>query len=167
MKTNRNDLIIVTESHCNIESEKNIQLKGYQLYLSPTTKSRSAGIAIYVKENIDVVVLENINLTSILSNIIVIKIRCDLEFYTIIAIYRSPSFKYELFMDQLQLVLNKYNQERVILTGDFNVDTNKNTNRTKEFLLTIAAFNLQQRITQLTHMSRKSKTIIENVFTKK
>ena len=69
LRTLKYDVVVITESHCKMNYENLIQLKGYNVFLSPTNKSRSAGIVIYAKENLEGKILKNVVLTNILSNI--------------------------------------------------------------------------------------------------
>ena len=67
----------------------------------------------------------------------------------IITAYRSPTANVTTFMNLittlLESLLSKYNpQSRVILTGDFNIDTSKQTGDSIQLINTMAGFSFKK-----------------------
>lgn len=80
---------------------------------------------------------------------------------TIINIYRSPNGVYCIFYDTLERVLNRMGKnERVILSGDFNVRFNLNYNHSKSLCDLLSSFNFKRTIMKPT----RKKNCIDNIF---
>jgi hypothetical protein len=84
----------------------------------------------------------------------------------ILTIYRAPADNYDLFLDKLELILQKNLKKYVnlILCGDFNVNYMNNCNKKVKLDDMLGSYNLKSIITFPTRMGTNSTTIIDNIF---
>jgi exonuclease III len=84
----------------------------------------------------------------------------------ILTIYRAPASNYELFLDKLELILQKISKKYVnlILCGDFNVNYMDNCNKKVKLDDLLGSYNLKSIITFPTRIGVNSATIIDNIF---
>lgn len=88
------------------------------------------------------------------------------ENITILSIYRSPSGSLDIFFEKLKLILEYHrNCLKLVICGDFNIDTSKNDSKTKKFIDILEVHNLRTIITSPTRITSNSQTCIDNVCT--
>lgn len=112
------DVIILTE--CWLSCNPNIPaIEGYDHYLSSTTINQNDGIVVFVRNEInDVIVTQP---TVMDANCILIRIGSDTG---ILAIYRTPSIRdITNFLNSIDLILtNNSSLRNIVVVGDINID---------------------------------------------
>ncbi|XP_059217637.1 uncharacterized protein LOC131994777 [Stomoxys calcitrans] len=86
---------------------------------------------------------------------------------TIIPIYRPPNKKVKTFLQELEKLLYGINrQNKLIITGDVNIDIKKNNNTTSNYLNILSSYGLQCMINEVTREdnSNQSMTCIDHLF---
>ena len=81
-------------------------------------------------------------------------------------VYRSPNSNVSKFTKHLDALLDIANKEHksLLLCGDFNIDTLKNTTSSQNMLTTIAACNFEALITRPTRTTNHSSSCIDNII---
>lgn len=85
----------------------------------------------------------------------------------ILSVYRSPNADIELFLNKVEIVIDKLVSENVLifLAGDFNIDILRYDRESAAFLSLLGSFNLFPSIREYTRISGNSNTCIDNIFT--
>lgn len=87
--------------------------------------------------------------------------------HRLLAIYRSPSADFKLFLEKFELVLEAiFSLDSVLwVTGDFNVDVADDTNKNKDNLVNLMSqFGLYSIVNDYKRVTSTSKTRIDNIF---
>lgn len=138
------------------------------------TKCKRGGVAIFCNQNISFKPID--------VSIFTIDVHCELtalflsaQNIAIVSVYRSPVGNFVIFLNNLERLLHflcKY-YSTIVICGDFNVnlkvspsDKNYSSIHKKKIALLdlLSSFNMVQTIFDYTRITRKSKTLIDNIF---
>lgn len=164
---NREPLILATvETHVTEEiGDHELQIGGYNEIRCNTSNSRTGGIIVYVKDNIQtkIVAAKEINLNTWLS---IIKIGNHAKENIIVCtLYHSPNASDAEFIDIIKELgehLIEFN--KVIIVGDFNIDISKNDYYAKKLIDAMYSYGFSQYVLENTRITNKSNTLIDLVF---
>ena len=154
------DVLILTECwlSCNLTIPN---LPGYKSYTSQNYKNQNDGIILYVKESLNVDIIEPPFLES---NCLILTINNDI---TIIAMYRSPSYNnLTTFLASLNSILTDVkNTKSTAIIGDINIDISMQSHDTKapEYLNMTAFHGF---LPAHTFPTRQGKTCLDHVLLK-
>lgn len=110
------DVIVLTESRLNQNSPL-YYINNYDYHCSKHFINQNDGIVVFTKKGLNVHIIEP---SFKEANCLVIQIN---QIYTIIALYRSPSFRtLDNFLISLEDTICKYDNETCIVTGDININ---------------------------------------------
>lgn len=140
-----------------------IDIPGYQCFRKDRNWDRYGGVLIYIKDKYK---CQQVDLDTPLECLALkVTLSCSMNF-TIVVLYNQPPVRVS-FYDELSNVVKQLESHReVIWYGDFNINWLNKTCREKLQSL-MAKFNYTQMIKGPTRISRKSKTLIDMVFTKR
>ena len=145
------------------------ELEGYELNCVNRKNKSGGGVAMYVDNNLNYIVVEN--MTTVIDNLlecITIEI-CEEKNKNVIisCIYRAPGSSTEAFKDWIGEMFSKTNQKVVFICGDFNIDLlNPNKHKmTDEFINTMYSMSLYPKITRPSRITSHCATLIDNIFT--
>ena len=84
----------------------------------------------------------------------------------ILAIYRSPRGDFTIFLERLDLILQKFykNKYNIIICGDVNVNYLIDNNRRRQLDAVLHSYNLAGIVEFPTRFDLNSQTAIDNVF---
>lgn len=165
--TDKPDFIILSETHVTDRvDESELQLEGYNAYVTLSNSSRTGGIIVYFNKNWKVnIICEKIRNYKYWISAYNIRIRNTSMI--IVAVYRSPSSQdsefYEVFEQTIEEICDK--NIDIIVAGDFNVDWSKEGFYKQKLQQIISDNGLVQVITDYTRITRNSRTIIDYVIT--
>ncbi|XP_047104490.1 uncharacterized protein LOC124734385 [Schistocerca piceifrons] len=85
----------------------------------------------------------------------------------VLGLYRSPNGIIKTFFEQLEDIIQHLSKTYayLIIIGDLNIDTSKNTDNTKTLLDLLCIYNLKIKIDKPTRVTKHSETIIDHVIT--
>ena len=129
---------------------------------------RGGGISVYFKSNITVNKINDLSGLFTTFESLFISINADAARFYLGAIYRSGG-SVDPFLDEFQNTILSHNYLRgnSILTGDFNLNLNQNTESgcISSFVNLLRSFNFKQHISLPTRVTPYSATIIDHVWT--
>lgn len=162
------DLDVIALSEINITAERLSLycLRGYSQYAVCRENRKGGGVLVFVKDSwlsysIDVK-FDNAELL----NLSISKVDTT---YTLCIIYRPPNLNTHKYIEELQLLLNKYmNDKHLILVGDINIDIFQESQRTvTDYLNLLAEHGLYNAINDYTREeflgSKISKSCIDHI----
>lgn len=129
---------------------------------------RGGGLALWTRLDVQSSSLNlPLNLTSIetISTLIHVKNKKPI---TIIGLYRPPQSNFQTSIKELESIF-KYvadNSHQAIICGDLNIDINKTSKQSNDYLAILAKYQLIQHIKSPTRVTSKSSTIIDHIITK-
>jgi exonuclease III len=161
-------ILCFTEHHLCKEELIHLNLDNYTLgaYYC-RSQYKKGGTCIYIHKSLN---FETINLDRFCHNrdmeacaISINTTNCKIF---ILTIYRAPAGNYDLFLDKLELILQKILKKYVnlILCGDFNVNYMNNCNKKVKLDDILGSYNLKSIITFPTRIGINLSTIIDNIF---
>ena len=151
-------------------ASSNFSLKGYNFFQANRLKGRGGGVALFVKENLNVKVLDDVKISVDGVESLFIEVTDANKNYSIAGvIYRKPSSNVHDFVESLETVLNIINKKSktCFLMGDFNIDlmqSNQN-NVIKNYVDMIFSMSFFPMITKPTRINCGTATLIDNIFT--
>ncbi|PNF30487.1 hypothetical protein B7P43_G10883 [Cryptotermes secundus] len=125
------------------------------------------GVCIFVQEKFK---FTNIDLTKYCQDrdieICAIMIHLNARKICIITIYRSPSGNFDIFMNKLDLILNKLFKVTVdfVICGDFNINVLVDSERKRQLVALLQTYNLTSVVKFPTRVQHGSVTSIDNFF---
>lgn len=152
------DLLILTECWLSKVCQLPI-LPKFNCYSTKLNLNQNDGVVLYIRESIDVKVVEPDN-TNELTCLI-----AHLKDFSIIGMYRPPVFNnMDVFMSSLNNVLQECNSSNIVLMGDINIDIKDNNanNRVNDYLNLLAVHGLQMTHNFLT----TDKSCLDHCFIK-
>lgn len=166
--------VLVLSEHWLLDSEITVfNLPGYLLATHFCRKAKNGGVAIFVKNciNVEVSSIENLKELSV-SKVIEIaacKIIISNEIFVIVGMYRVPNTNLQIFDNVLCQLLTKTRNLETIILGDFNVNFLDNSIETQQIVNQMGTFGFKQMINEYTRIAPSqrgiSKTCIDNIFT--
>ena len=151
------------------------QLPNYQMYTQPYSNQCSikGGLVTYVRNSINVGNIQNFNNFNTWEGLLIDILDCENNLVQICNIYRPPKgnnnhASIDSFLQEFCPIIDNTTRQNknLILAGDFNIDLLKlNTNgKYQEFYDFITGHNLLPNITLPTRLSKRSATLIDNIF---
>lgn len=159
------DIICITEHFMMSGHEELLSFPNYKLAAWYSRESsKRGGACILVKNGHEFKVLPNIAKHSVSGNVECCGIELPLHKISIVCVYRIPKLaNLDIFNSKLENILAglcNRNDKKVILCGDFNIDTLKSNISSTEFVDLLLQYNLKLVIKQATRLV--SGTCIDN-----
>lgn len=144
------DLLCLSEIFVKQHHELNIHLKGFNLSSIFCRPKKRGGVCILHNSTVNIKQLPFVNN---LSSELTFEC-CGAEIVNhkiiLVCIYRTPSSDIRIFFEKLPILLDKLKSEinkSIVLTGDWNIDTLKDTKTCRELKTLIESYNLDLHIT--------------------
>lgn len=128
---------------------------------------KHGGVAIYVKKNINFKPINNFLDVCIEKDFEITSIDLPDLNTLVLNIYRSPVGDLNTFFNHLSLTLNRclnFKNRKLVIGGDFNIDTSNPNNATTLLKDLLKTFNLNISNNVPTHINKNSATVIDNIF---
>lgn len=159
------DIICITEHFIMAGYEKLLNITNYKLGAIYSRRSQKRGGAcILVKNCLDYKELADVSHNSIANVIECCGIELPIHNLIILCIYRPPNFNnLNVFYDKLEIILKKIctkSVNKIIMCGDFNIDTLKRNRLTLDFEYYLLGYNLKLELRQPTRLV--SNTCLDN-----
>lgn len=160
------DILCLSETFLKSGTEQNVRLRSFKLAAVFSRKNtKRGGVCILTKHNI---VSKNLNsyVTSIEKHFECCAIEIPLHKIVVICIYRTPDSDINIFFKHLEDIFYKFNKnktKRIIILGDLNIDTIKNSRISKDFVLLLESYNFKLHIKEPTRQKTCIDHIISNV----
>lgn len=112
-------------------------------------------------------VRDDLNFDDGFTDMLFLEIKTKSSSVIIGVLYRPPNSNTDIFNIQLGNLLVCLNQmnKKCIIMGDFNIDIAKEENKATDFLNTLYSTSFYPTINKFTRVSKKTKTIIDNIIT--
>lgn len=165
LSTNDYDIIFLSETWFKENEAGLYNLAGYNQYIKCNEFGRSGGILFYLKNHLapkDVQYIATEEYQMIAFYLTWKEQRIDF-----LGAYRSPSYNPNIFVNNLERILNRKKNVHFILLGDMNIDINKNKTIKsyveKMYLDTLSYEGLKPLIITPTHVSQQTQTCIDHI----
>lgn len=166
------DVVCLTEHWCTKDEMEVMNLEGYKLTSSFCRKIKiHGGSCIYVKKDAEISDFVDLQLQSVEEQCEVSAIVSKSGKLLILTVYRIPSVNQDdidLFFNILTKTLtyccDKYPKNKIVLCGDFNINLLDKNRLSSNFINLLLTFNLSQTIFTATRFSKKSESLIDNIF---
>lgn len=169
IKESRPELVCVTETHITEEiTEHEIAIVNYAVVKTYTENKRTGGILVYIRNDMKFDLIDKVrDLGNEEKNMWL----CNIKLYgkyrglIISTLYHSPNQSHGEFINRLiEECENIIDKSQIIILGDFNIDTSKETQYSKKLLREMKSIGLKQLVKQYTRITNNSRTIIDLVF---
>ena len=168
---NNIDLICLTETTQKADSNfnMNVNLNGYKSPFILGSYSARGGVAIYAKENLNVIERNDLTKLSTSYESIWIEI-VNKKSKNVICncTYRHPNADLDEFITYMNQCIDQVNKEKkdCYISGDFNIDLIKTDSNVKynEFICMMAAQGFLPHILQPSRITEHSSTLIDNIY---
>ena len=149
--------------------DKYIKIPGFH---NPLIKTRpnskmGGGVALYISSKFSYVPLECLNNLKLkVFEIIAAKVNLGNKYIYVASLYRPPNAKLEDSFNDLEMILSKIEDQKVILAGDVNINVDpKSNNKIKDrYLQKLLSNNLEQVINTCTRLCNNSSTLIDHII---
>ncbi len=131
------------------------------------TGKKGGGVAIYCHINHNIQALPDLDLDSKLETISA-EITTNSGYkFIITSAYFPPNLDHKICLEGITSLYNKISKHNLpfIITGDFNIDINKHTNKSQSYASKLQSLQLTQHITTPTRITNTSETIIDHIIT--
>jgi exonuclease III len=163
------NLLCLTEHHLTASEYGSFILDNFRIS-SIFCRGTSWGGSAILTRNIETVRRQDIETLSILGHVECsgINVVIGNELICIVCIYRPPSGDMLPFMNTIRSILKSCAKQRykIIITGDFNINTLENSNKSLEFIELFSLNNCSPLIFEPTRVTEHSSTLIDNIFVK-
>ena len=160
-------IIIVSETWINDQKPFLYSLENY-IFINKPGGNRGGGAGIFLQKNLDYNTIENLNLSVPNCEDLWIKLNLPLnKTLYISSIYRHPSPDIKTFQDSLLDKINTLNNHNhnFIIGGDININFLSNKTQITSYKNHILSQGAIQLAKLPTRVSRKSKTLIDHIYT--
>lgn len=164
-------VLILSESWLSREIPNDtIRINDYKIYrLDRQRKARGGGICVYVhkKLKVNALIYSHLNVSNSNAEALVLNIqqKCTKSF-NVVSTYRPPQGNQTRYTQIIEDILKDLDaQEDIFLIGDLNINYLDNTNATKNLKNLEKGYNMKQYITLPTRITRKSRTLIDHMYT--
>lgn len=168
LQESRLEVLCLSETFLTENKQSYIQIDGYRMAASYCRKNRKrGGVAILVKENLEVEERKDISNLSVEFIIEYCSIEIKCLNLLIICIYRSDR-EMEVFQESFIKLLNKLKSEsrkNIIIGGDFNINILENTRKSTDFKNLLLTYNFVQQVKKPTRICVTTATCIDLIFT--
>ncbi len=165
-------IIGLVETWLNDTPHDYFKLNGYNLEFSNRTGKRGGGVCLYIKEDVKYKIrsdLQQIKHPEYVESTFIEIDRPGFKNIVVGIVYRPPDQDVNVFNDFIDSVLTcaSKNQKSIYLMGDFNINLlNEDVHLpTNNFINIMSTYSLYPTITKPTRITRKSATLIDNIFT--
>jgi exonuclease III len=161
-------ILCFTEHHLKYSQIENLTIANYNFGTSYCRESFiMGGVCIYVHNSLDFEVI-NIRELCIDKAMEACAVKCKFlsSIFCILAIYRSPSSNFSLFITQLETVIKKIYKPnlQMLVCGDFNINYLVDNNKKQQLNYMLQSFNLYSVVHFPTRSSTTTQTLIDNIF---
>ena len=164
------DLIGTTETKQQVDKDflVNVNITGYHMYTQPS-KSNAGGVAIYIKNNLDHFIRDDLCKLDDCFEAVWIEIKNSKGKNSLCGcIYRHPNTDVTNLMQYLEATFSLIDKKKynIFLMGDFNIDLlqYESHSSTNDFLNTMISNSFLPYILQPTRVTDHSSTVIDNIF---
>ena len=164
------DIVLISEIWVKSDLIQFYQLESYNLFATCRSIGEGGGTAIYVHKKHDCIERDDLKSNEIETTYVEIKLRIGTEIRSAVIgeIYRPPNYASTDFLDYMECVLEKVENEKkfCILAGDFNYNLlaqNRCVGSSK-FMHTMASYGFLPLIAKETRIQKQSATLLDNIF---
>ena len=165
------DVLCISETsqkeNCNFKL--NVTIDGYKQPFCIGSKTSRGGVAIYVKDDLNVLLRSDLSENTMSYEAVWIELIQKNKNIICGCIYRHPNSDFIQFSEYFEKTLSKVTKENkeCYISGDFNVDIlNYNQNKiSTDFLNSISSAGFLPSILEPTRLTDNSSTLIDNIFT--
>lgn len=164
------DIVILSEIWINSVEQDFYKIPSYDLYVKCNNDYRAGGIAVYVKNSVQVIECINLDLNT--ADAVFISFLFSGKTFNLLTIYRFIFHPVIRFVNELEsLILNKNSllskKDNVFFIGDVNINILENLNVDIDSYKALMAVNgFHSLINEPTRVTQQSKTCIDHVFTR-
>ena len=157
------DIIGFCETRLTNDTEQLYKLPGYNLHCA-NVASDMGGVCIYVKDSINCKLRKDLELIKYHIELMFIECIIDNKVYLIGMVYRRPGSSINRFMEDLEMTLDKINQN-CILMGDYNINLlNTDNNQVQNLVNVMTQYSYYSVINKPTRVYKNSATIIDHMW---
>jgi exonuclease III len=162
------NVICFSETFLCSGTENNLVLKDYELVSFYSRPKKRGGVAILINKSLDAEDLPNIQRFSIQREFEC----CGIEIFNcnliVVCLYRTPDSNINIFFEQLNKILNLLRSKtkstkKIIICGDFNINTLIENKTTKDYFSILQNFNMISHINKPTRKNNCIDHIISNL----
>lgn len=163
------DVLILTEINIEINEPLHFPIDGYHEMSVRREGRKGGGIMVYVKNNW---LSDRIQVSLQHAEALVIDIHKAAVSFTICALYRPPSGNLHLFYEELDKLLNRFNNnDYIVIAGDLNIDvSNQDKYGVSDYLNILSSYGLENVIhgyTREEHLADKiTESNIDHIITR-
>lgn len=156
------DIIMMSETWYANDNDV-IRIPRYKAFFLNRTDSRGGGVAMYMKENFDCEILEDLSYLS--CHIEILTVKNNDQMFSIV--YRPPQGSVGEFLRSFDRVLCYASDNRLksCVGGDFNIDIASETSSKREFCSVLEAAGFRNYITEPTRITPHSATVLDLLAT--
>lgn len=168
---NKFQVIAVSETKLQDQSEFNVSLPGFQEMIKENTKTSYGGVGLYLSEGLSPTPRDDLHLTvNACENVWIELPDKEVGKKTIIGVvYRHPGNDIKVFQQELDKTLQKINKEKKLfyILGDFNIDLKhcQDHENTKSYVDMLFSNLCCPVISKPTRVTSSSQTIIDHIYT--
>ena len=165
------DAIILTETWAKNETQSLCHIPGYQAVHNNRPDRTGGGVSIFIKDNVEFDVIDDLNKSSDDIEMLGIKLILDKTVNSsmnLTGIYRPPNGNTEVFMSSLSNAINgnRLTASDSILTGDFNLCLlNEYSAVTRNFMNVMSSLFFRPIVTRPTRFTERTATCIDHIWT--
>jgi hypothetical protein len=165
---NSPEVIILTEIWINSNESSLYNIQGYNKYFKCNDDYRAGGVAVYIKNSIEVInhVTEQFHTADVIG----IRFRVLEQSFTLFACYRILKCSREVFVDELEnLLITKgvsKNSNNVLFIGDLNINLLESSNFVDNYKILMASNGFECLVNEPTRVTTDSATCIDHVFSR-
>jgi len=161
--------IAVCETNINSTQKGLYDMKGYESYYQSKLegKAKGSGLGLYIDEKYTAEVLSNLCTCSTSIETLFVKITNTREEITLGVVYRPPNGNSNLFLVELEKILQSLPKDNVFICGDFNTNLHDAESKSAEnFGVSVVANGFSPTVSIWTHcMPNHVATCIDNILT--
>jgi len=164
------NIVAVTETWATDSTEQHLRIPNYKYCEKHRSSSRGGGVAIYIQEDINYVVRQDLDMYCCDEfEFICIQIEDQTGGKIIACVYRPPNSNLSCFNESYSKLLDKLMSEKheIYIAGDFNVNllSHETHIESGNFLNTVIEHSQFPTIVKPTRFGKTSTTLIDNIFT--
>lgn len=154
------DIVIVTESWIRNGEQDYFNLDRYTAKHLVRPELRGGGIAIYYKNS---VLLSSIEEMAMPHMINVCEIKLKNKKFVLIVVYNHNIHNAGPFLDDLEIIIEKYKESDIVLVGDLNIDVNVQNPISLRYIEMVLTAGLEIKNTLPTRRQGNSSTVIDHI----
>ena len=137
----------------------------HKIEMNTRVNRKGGGVGIFVNSKYKYEPLTKLNKLRLKGiEIIAVKVSLDESELTLISIYRPPELNIKNTMGDLDLILSKIDDEKVLIGGDMNIDVLVKNYFREKYLEILLQNNLEQKVQTPTRITASSCTLIDHVL---